>query len=110
MAHEITNNERFWFIVFTLWCMKHDKDHKTEDFNQIKSIPDEEYNALHVQAVYVCLKAFTCGTCWEKFDRDTAGFKQNTKKPHMWTMKCPHCGMNYKINMATSIAEAWEDE
>jgi len=103
----ISNDERFWYIVFTIWCLKHGLDYKTEDFEKIKTISDEEYNECHIKATFAILKTWQCGGCWKKFNKSNARFAEDVTSG-LWTMTCPHCKVHYSIDPANETATAEE--
>jgi hypothetical protein len=107
MAHDITHNERFWFIMFTIWCQRTGRDHTTSDFNLIKQIPDKELDGLALSAGYAIVKSWQCPRCLEKFTKETANFKQ-IKKTDKWTMVCPSCTAKISIDVGKNQAD-WEE-
>jgi len=106
---DISNQQRFWFIIFALWCKKHGKDHKTEDFNQIKDsdiISSEEYEELRQKAIFEVLKSGLCPECWTKHGQKLAAMP---KQPDSWWLKCP-CGIKYVVDGVLKIGDYLEDE
>ncbi|MCP4994053.1 MAG: hypothetical protein GY934_09775 [Gammaproteobacteria bacterium] len=104
---EITNQERFWYIIFTLWCQRHGKDHTTEDFNQIKDdkiIGEVEYESLRGAALFQILKAGRCPTCWEMHGQKLRAIKG---KPGHWSLVC-HCKVGYDVNADNKTGEVNE--
>lgn len=105
---EITNHERTWFCVFILWCRKYGKDHETEDFNQIKTIPEEEYQELQSQALFYILASGKCPSCWGNFDSAPKMCKSASVVPIQ--IMCPHCQFPYKVTPLKKIADWVEEE
>lgn len=107
MPHSISNNERFLFTMFVIWCQRTGRDHTTADFNLIKGIPDKELDGLALAAGYAIVKSWQCPRCLEKFTKETADFKQIKNTEH-WTMVCPSCRAKISIDVAKNHAD-WEE-
>ncbi len=97
MAIDIDNNQRFWFIIWVLYCKKHRMNHETEDWNQIKDISEEEYTELEKHAMFEILNSGKCPVCWELCGCIT---------PERG--RCDFCSCKFKINGEKRQAEVEE--
>lgn len=107
---EITNQDRFWFIIFALWCLKYGKIAKQEDFNQLKFIPEEEFEDLRQQAIFQILKTGWCPCGWADCGKGCIEKLKAEEAPHEWSTSCKTCKTKFTINGATSKADVVEDE
>jgi len=91
-----------------MWCKKYDKDYETEDFNQIKEVPDEEYQELQRQALHAILCNGKCPSCWEDF----SGAPRMCKSKSVVPIKivCPRCQFPFKVTPRLRIADWIEDD
>ncbi|MCK5020185.1 MAG: hypothetical protein KAS32_24315 [Candidatus Peribacteraceae bacterium] len=91
-----------------MWCRKYGKDYKVEDFNQIKSIPDDEYLELQAQALFHILATGKCPSCWEDIYIAQNICRDNSIK--FGSVACPHCKLPYEIRCKEKVAELVEDD
>ena len=108
---EIGNNRRTWYTIFILWCLKYGKDYKTEDFDQVKTIPEDEYQELQTRAMFHILNSGRCASCWETIHaapQICSGDDCGGDPEGEVTVVCPHCKFLYTVSPMERTAE-WVD-
>ena len=89
------DGQRTWYVVFMMWCIKYGKDYRTEDFDQVKAIPDAEYQELQKKAIFHILNSGRCASCWEPID--TAPQLCQSDRSEDLALVCPHCKFMYVV-------------
>lgn len=100
---DVSNNDRFLFIVFYLWCQRHSKDHTKEDFSQVLHIPPEERDGLDIMANYQIIKGGLCPICWGKHNT-----KVKPLRGGKLLLTCGYCKTQFHIDPTFQSAELVE--
>lgn len=91
----ISNDDRFTFIMFVIWCKIHNKDYTDQKKIILTSLAQEDYEKLHDYTSFAILNTLKCPTCWEPWDISIR-------------LDCPHCGVTAVVDKKARTARIEE--